>query len=181
MSGSLGSLLSPGVIAGAGTAALALGDIAFALATGAVSVGAFITSGFEIPEQLPFGGSQEIKEHKLIGGARVLDVMGADEDDISWKGYFQGSGALSRATLVDTQRSLGLQLPLVWPGGGRLVVISKFKCTIERGGYFCPYEITCKVIPLLNLAAVAGQLGSLATSLGSDVGSAIGITGGMFP
>jgi len=42
-----------------------------------------------------FGGAQMMAIHKLIGGQRVIDTLGPDDENISWTGRFVGAGTVS--------------------------------------------------------------------------------------
>lgn len=114
---------------------LTLGDVTF--------------ENFEIPSQINFGGSQATAVHKLVGGERVIDAMGRDDDDISWSGLFQGSTANFRAAYIDGLRVKGKPLPLTWSQYNFLVIIKEFKPIYTRY-YWLEYSITCQVIQDLN-------------------------------
>lgn len=128
-------------------------DVGFALAGiafpgfGTVAVGGVAVFGLETPERMPFGGSQKVAVHRLLGGDRVIDILGPDEADISFSGLFSGPEAQGRALLFDQLRQAGQVVPLIWPGDGRNVIITDFKCSYERGGFLMPYSITCLVLP----------------------------------
>jgi hypothetical protein len=105
----------------------------------------FIFAGFEVPESMPFGGGQSTSVKKLIGGKRVIDAMGADEDPIEWSGRFRGKDAVTRARALDTKRKAGKALRLTWGDFAYTVVITHFRGVEERF-YEVPYSISCEVV-----------------------------------
>lgn len=110
-----------------------------------VTLGSFQFSGFEIPTQLPFGGSQALSIHKLVGGDRVVDAMGRDYAPISWSGLFFGANAVARARTLDALRIAGEPQTLLWNQFNYLVLIRE--CTFDyRRQFEIPYRITCEVV-----------------------------------
>lgn len=101
--------------------------------------------GYEVPEKLPFGGAQALQVHKLIGGARIIDAMGADDREIAWSGRFQGPNAIERARHIDFLRKQGQMVPLSWDAFQFNVIIKSFTCDFERF-YQGPYQIACAVL-----------------------------------
>lgn len=110
-----------------------------------LQLGDFVFQAYEIPEKIPFGGSQQLVTHKLIGGARVVDAMGRDDMPIAWSGLFYGAAALDRARYVDYLRTTGQVLTLTWSEFNYSVIIEKFECPFERF-YKLPYSISCSVV-----------------------------------
>jgi hypothetical protein len=53
-----------------------------------LTLGDFTFARYEIPERIPFGGDQQLNVHKLVGGVRVIDALGADPMPIEWSGFF---------------------------------------------------------------------------------------------
>jgi hypothetical protein len=110
-----------------------------------VKLGDFTFTGFEVPEEIPFGGEQRLVVHPLVGGGRVVDAMGREDAAISWRGMFLGAGALDRARKLDQMRVAGGLLSLTWSTFNRGVVIQRFTCSFQRF-YKLPYEIECLVV-----------------------------------
>jgi hypothetical protein len=131
-----------------------------------IILGSFVFDGFEIPEHVPLGGSQRTATHELLGGARVVEALGASERDITWSGRFQGAFAWQRARALDAMRIAGQPLPLIVDTEFRTVLITEFHPNYERA-YQVPYSITCLVIN--NPAAFDGSLGSLDTVIAADL------------
>lgn len=109
---------------------LQLGDVSFA--------------DMEVPESIRFGGSQAMSVKKLIGGKRVIDVMGPDDLPPSWSGVFFGPSASARAQFLDSLRSGGKQQKLTWGTFSYLVVIHEFEADYQRSNRI-PYHIVCEV------------------------------------
>ena len=134
----------------------------------ALTLGTVTFQGFEIPEKVNFGGKQSLITHKLPGGARVIDAMGRDDDDIAWGGRFRSNSAGPRARAVDAMKNAGRPVTLSWDAFRFQVVVSEFKADFERP-YEIPYTITCHVVtaPSLSVPGLADLLGSdLARTLG---------------
>jgi hypothetical protein len=110
-----------------------------------VTLGSFAFQGFEVPSEMPFGGAQALTMHKLIGGGRVIDAMGRDDDRLSWSGTFLSPDADQRARALDALRVAGAPLPLVWNTHRYQVVIQSFS-PIYRRVSEVPYKIVCVVI-----------------------------------
>lgn len=171
ISGVLPAALSGALSSGSG---FSLAGIAFS-ATGVVSVGSFVAYGMENPEKLRFGGKQQVVVHKLLGGDRIVDVLGPDEDDVAWTGYLTGALAQVRAIQLDEIRKAGETVPLVWPGGYRQAIVTEFSVSVERAGYLLPYSIKCLVLPLTTSSS-GDFLSSSASYGGSSVGTGTDVT-----
>ncbi|WP_042298952.1 hypothetical protein [Paraburkholderia kururiensis] len=110
-----------------------------------VQLGDFVFSDTEVPEKIPFGGSQALVTHQLVGGVRKVDAMGAIERPLRWSGTFRGANASTRARYVDGLRVAGLPLTLTWGEFSYQVLIEEFEPEYERF-YMVPYTITCAVV-----------------------------------
>lgn len=76
-------------------------------------IGPVALQDFEIPEKISFGGCQALAVHRLIGGERVIDVLGRDDANIVFKGTFSGQDAAARARMLDGLRTSGQEIPLI--------------------------------------------------------------------
>lgn len=139
---------------------------------GEVTLGAFTADWLETPEKMPFGGEQRMVEHKLLGGAKVFDLLGPEEEDISFSGIFFGPLAQIRAQMLDTMRLQGQVVPLIWPGDSRSVIIKKFHCDYASGGGVMPYSVTCVVVPNIPIASQQGAQPSQTTQANADASTA---------
>ena len=154
------------------TAASAVEAVTGLLSTG-VSLGSITFQTMEVPEKITSGGTQQMAVHKLLGGQRVIDVLGPDERSLEWTGIFRGPTAASRAQQLDALRTAGSAVQLRWLGQVRKVVVQSVELDWTRGGYRIPYRISCTVIPQPSAPPQPGLIDQLA----SDVSSALGING----
>jgi hypothetical protein len=114
-----------------------------------LTLGSVVFSGFEIPQEIPFGGSQQLVVKKLVGGDRVIDAMGRDDIEIEWSGRFRGSLGEARARELDLMRIQGQQQLLAWSSLRFLVVVEKFKANFQQP-FEIPYSISCTIITDLS-------------------------------
>ncbi len=110
-----------------------------------IQLGDFTFQDFEIPEKINFGGSQQLVQHDLIGGGRVIDALGKNDLDITWSGLFTGPQAITRAQQLNTMRANGNQIKLTWFNFNYDVVIQNFEAQTERF-YQVTYTITLRVL-----------------------------------
>lgn len=110
-----------------------------------IQLGDFKFQNLEIPEKINFGGAQQLAQHNLIGGGRVIDAMGKNDLDITWSGLFTGPDALTRAQQLNKMRADGKQLKLTWFNLNYDVIIQNFEAQTERF-YQVTYTLTLRVI-----------------------------------
>lgn len=107
--------------------------------------GVFEFVGAEVPDQIPFGGEQLVAVHQLIGGARIVDAMGASDAPLTWKGWLLGASAESRARFLDSVRRAGDQCTVTWSDYSYAVVVTGFSADYQKP-FRIPYTITCTVV-----------------------------------
>jgi nucleoid-associated protein YgaU len=107
--------------------------------------GTFTFSGAEVPENIPFGGSQLLDVQKMIGGRRRVNAMGGDDDPLQWSGLFLYASALSRARFLDSVRREGLQCTLSWDELRYQVTIAEFHPNYKYP-FRIPYTIRFEVV-----------------------------------
>lgn len=133
---------------------------------------------FEVPPDLRFGGEQMLVVHRLPGGARVVDAMGADDAQIEFGGIFFGPDAEDRARYLDGLRARGAELLLTWSSFQKRVVIQNLELVFRRF-YHIDYKICLTVIEdqTASLTSLPGGYGSLhETFLGDlDVAKELGV------
>jgi hypothetical protein len=137
------------------------------MATDILILGPLVFDDWSTPARLPFGGKQAMAVHKLPGGARVVDTLGPDEDDIKFTGMFWGSGAYASAQILDGMRVAGQVVPLMFAGRFYQVIVQEAIPVIERFPNYCTYSVTCLVV----FAPMLGALGAAAASIGAVVGA----------
>lgn len=145
----------------------------------ALKLGNFQFKDLEVPESIPFGGTQKLAMHDLVGGTRVIDSMGAFCGPVEWSGWLLGKDALARARQLDDLRERGASLLLQWSEIYYAVVIRDFRADFQRA-YKIPYKIVCEVASDLSKFAgsdagqsIDRQIKSDAAAV-TDMGSAIG-------
>jgi hypothetical protein len=135
-----------------------------------LQLGGFTFSGFSPPDLLPLGGHQAMTIHKLPGGARVIDTLGRDDDDISWRGTFFQNDAINVCVQLDAMRKAGSLISFTCAGQSRQVVISHFLYSIRRYPMWVEYVITLVVS---QGAPTSGTSGTGAAADASSVDSAV--------
>jgi hypothetical protein len=123
------------------------------------------------PDEIPFGGEQAMKIHDLPGGARVIDILGPREADISFKGFIFADSAFATAQALDAMRASGQVVALTFGGTFRSVVVKTFQGVIHRFPNWVGYSITCTVASNPSL----GNLGSVTSSIDSLIGADLGL------
>jgi hypothetical protein len=135
-----------------------------------LTLGPVAFAGFEIPSSITLGGKQRLAIHKLPGGIRIIDAMGADPADLAWSGIFTGPDAADRARILDTLRVAGLQMLLTWDAFLYTVIIESFAADY-RSPWWIPYRVSCAVVRD-EAAALVTSLLSLAPAIGDDLATA---------
>jgi hypothetical protein len=110
-----------------------------------LQIGGYEFSGFGVPEKINGGGEQHLKVHKMLGGQRVIDALGADDSTITFRGRFRGEDAMDDAQLLDAMRIAGQPQQLTYWNLSYTVIISMFTWSYERF-YEVPYELECVVV-----------------------------------
>lgn len=131
-------------------------------------LGGIVFKDYEIPESVRFGGHQRLAVHKLLGGQRVVDAMGPDDNDPAWHGRFQGPDATERARALEALRTSGAQVPLVFGAFLYMVVVAHVECDYQRW-YQIPYHVTCTVVSSPAGGGFAGLPVSLDTLVSADM------------
>ena len=86
----------------------------------------------EIPESIPFGGEQALVVHRLVGGVKVVDAMGAFSGPKEWTGWLRGDNAVARALQLDAMRADGVARVLQWHELSYVVVVKDFRADFQR-------------------------------------------------
>jgi hypothetical protein len=141
---------------------------------GTVTLGSVVFSGYEVPEQIPWGGSQGVVKQIRPGGVVDMALMGVVFPPITWTGFFNGAAARSRARQVYAMLNAGAPVSLSW--GDRLytVIVANFTSR-ERYSNWIPYSVTCDVVRDETLAG-GSQPPTLLAQVSQDITSALGLT-----
>jgi hypothetical protein len=141
---------------------LILGDLSF--------------SRFEVPETINFGGEQALAVQKLVGGKRIIDSMGRDDEPLRWSGQFQGEDATARAQYLNYLRIAGQSLNLTWGEFSYAVVIRSAHMDFQRL-YQIPYSIVCEVVEDLTQPVSSVPESSIDTAIAEDLAKADALAG----
>ncbi len=140
-----------------------------------LQVGTVELEGFELPSRIGFGGRQQLAVHRLIGGVRVIDVLGRDDSALVWSGVLSGSDAAERARTLDAVRVAGDVQTLRWDAFCYSVIIAELHFDF-RNPWWIPYRISCTV--QRDLAQGTTVLApSAITSVLTDLASAQSLVG----
>jgi hypothetical protein len=129
------------------------------MATDVLILGGVTFDAFSTPQRMGFGGKQMLAVHTLPGGRRQIDVLGPNDDNLTWHGQFFGDGAYAKALLLDSLRRQGVRLPLSFAGQAHMVVIEHFRAEIERLPMAVSYSISC-VIASGGVGGVSANVGA---------------------
>lgn len=140
----------------------------------ALFLGDFEFQEEEIPERIAIGGEQRLVTRELVGGLKQVHAMGASSDPIQWTGWLRGPDALERGRYLDTLRSQGNQLTLVWSEFVYTVVIHRFTADFERY-YQLPYTIVLEVVDDLSQPVRSLSSPSIDSLISGDMLSAGGL------
>ena len=140
-----------------------------------LTLGGVTFTGFEIPEFIDVALRQSHNNHKLIGGERVVDAMGADYEPILWAGRFRGADAEARARRLEAMAAGGGEQDLAWSGYYYRVLVTGFRAKFERR-YEIPYQIECTVV---SAPGTGGGGGGFAQTIDAIVGPDLAALGGL--
>ncbi len=138
-----------------------------------ITLGLVTLEAFEIPATIAFGGKQRLAVHDLPGGGRVIDVLGGTDTDITFSGIISGSGADTRAQLLDAMRITGTSLPLSWGEQYFIVIISEAEFDFRKP-WWIPYRLRCVVQSNLVYTAASTAISAAAT-ITASLASAAGL------
>lgn len=133
MSGILGSLAGGVELLVGSPAPLIIGDL--------------LLQGHEVPARISIGGAQAVTIHRLPGGGRIIDAMGADQGVIAWHGLFTGPDAARRARALDFMRQQGAMRILSFGDYTFNVVIVHYQYDYQDRGAVISYRIRCEIVP----------------------------------
>ena len=112
-----------------------------------LTLAGYTFAGFGVPERINGGGHQKLVVHKFLGGARVFDSLGPDDDPIEWKGTFRsldGFDPVTQARFLDAVRFAGKPVTLTYWNYTYQVFISYFKWEFARF-HEVDFHLICEV------------------------------------
>jgi hypothetical protein len=140
-----------------------------------LKLGDFQFQNFEIPEKIAFPGKQQVAVHKLIGGRKVVDVLGVVYDQLSWSGIITGSSAADRVKALELIRDTGKAVTMTLDDVSFSVIVTGFTPVYEFQ-YRRPYSIELEVIKRNDAPSQTDALtSSLNALINSDVGKSLGL------
>ena len=149
---------------------LAAGEAAALLSQPApLVIGNLILQGVEVPNRITIGGSQSVTIHKLPGGGRVIDAMGADDGAIAWRGLFIGPDAARRARNLDTIRVQGEPQLLSFGDYTFNVVVVQFAYDYQDRGMIINYRIKTEIV--MDPSSLVDAVPGLDLALQDDLGT----------
>lgn len=131
---------------------------------------------FEVPERIAIPGRQKTVQHQLIGGRRIVDVLGTEYEPLTWSGVITGSEAGERVSALERMRDAGHPVVLTLDDYRFTVVITAFSPVYEFV-WRRPYTIEVAVVR--NEGApdkVDALTGALQGLIDSDLGRALGLS-----
>lgn len=143
-----------------------------------VALAGIALQNLEVPEKINFGGKQRVAKHQLLGGVRVVDTMGPDDDDLQFSGLFLGPFAADQARFIDYLRKAGNPVTLTYGSAAYFVVISAFTADYERY-YQVPYTINLTVVQ--DFTGFVSPLISFTVDdlVNADLGNILGVALGL--
>lgn len=129
----------------------------------------------EIPDSMVFGGAQAYQMHKLVGGVRVADAMGRDDEPKTWSGTFLGPDASTRARQLDAIRIAGKPVSLTWDEFSFTVLVVAFRGEFKQS-FYVPYSVTVEVIFDNAAPVTASATTTVDDQVGADMTTATGLS-----
>jgi len=140
-----------------------------------LTLGGVIFQDFEIPEKISGGGAQSLDTKKFLGGSRIIDALGSDDDEIAWDGRFRGFGAEGRCQQLDLMRKQGVPISLTFSTFSYQVLIKRFKFDFQQP-FEIPYSISLEVL-VDNNAPPPGILATIDEVFGTDLADSLDLSG----
>lgn len=138
-----------------------------------VIIGDLVLQGHEVPGRISIGGSQAVTVHKLLGGGRIVDTLGADPGIIAWHGLFVGPEAAARARVLDVMREQGFPRVLSFGDYTFTIVIIQFVYDYKDRGALISYRLRAEIVPDAGESLEASS--SLSAALTDDLQVAIAL------
>ncbi len=141
-----------------------------------VTLGLLRLAALEVPVSYSRGATMQPLVHRLIGGGRVVQLMGEDPQVRELEGCFVGPNAVDRALTLEAMRDAGLPVMLTIGAWSELVIITVVTLIYTSRGAVIAYR--------LRAEAVASQIGLIVQTVSSiaqaallDLGQAAASTG----
>ncbi|MER5029665.1 hypothetical protein [Pantoea anthophila] len=130
---------------------------------------------FEVPERIAIQGRQKTVQHQLIGGKRIIDVLGTEYEPLNWSGIITGPQSAERVSALERMRDAGHPVVLTLDDYRFTVVITAFTPVYEYI-WRRPYSIEVAVVRNEGSPEKVDALtGALRGLIDSDLGRALGL------
>jgi len=139
-------------------------------------LGEFEFVEFEVPERVVIAGRQKTVHHQMIGGKRIIDVLGTEYEPLTWSGIITGTQAGERVRNLERMRDAGHPIVLTLDDYRFTVLITAFSPVYEFV-WRRPYSIEVAIVS--NGATpdkVDALTGALRGLIDSDLGHTLRLT-----
>jgi hypothetical protein len=138
-----------------------------------LQLGDFQFAEYEVPERITMTTAIRAVVHKMVGGARAVNMMGYDPAPLEWSGMLLGSNALQRARALKQMALAQKMVTLTFSEYSYAVVVTEFVESFERE-YEIYYRLRCEIVAD-NAAPGPSASAGIDTLIGSDLSTANGI------
>jgi hypothetical protein len=142
-----------------------------------ISIGTIDLQDFEVPSSVRFGGRHRLAVHKLSDGRRIVESLGPDDGEISFRGTASGADADSRIRSINRLRLSGEAVWLAWESYRYRVVVKSLMMEYQSP-WWIPFRVSCVVVDQEGRQTGVGS--GVWAMISADLGSAISVAGGQF-
>ena len=144
-----------------------------------VTIGPLVLTGLEVPEVFDRSASMQPAIHRLIGGGRVVQLLGANPRVRELRGILAGQGAVDRAVTLEALRDSGAVVLLTIGAWSENVVVTALELQYTARGSVIRYRLQAEALPAASVSlstTVSAVIGAAVADLGQAI-SSIGLTG----
>ena len=128
-----------------------------------VVLGPLELTGLEVPDTYDRSGTMQPVVHRLIGGGRVVQLLGPDPGRRRLQGCFTGPNASERAQILEAVRDSGARVSLAIGVWQEFVVVTSVVIRYAAQGSVVQYLLEAEVLP----GGAAGLVATAAAVLAS--------------
>ena len=137
-----------------------------------VSIGPVVLTGIEVPDAFDRGATMQPIVHRLIGGGRVVQLMGGNPRVRELRGILTGPGAIDRALTLEALRDSGAVVLLVVGAWSERAVVTALDLGYAACGSVIRYRLQAEALPS-TAVALAATVSSVIGGAVADLGQAI--------
>ena len=133
-----------------------------------VVLGPLELTGLEVPDAYDRAGTMQPVVHRLIGGGRVVQLLGPDPGRRRLQGVFTGPRATERAQILEAMRDQGDRMSLTIGVWQEFVVVTSVVLRYAQQGSVVQYLLEAESLPggaAGLVATAAAVLASIGTQL----------------